>query len=141
MTRLRRRWRRLGRARTGWRRGVAVEVFKVFSLDKVLQRSAEQVIGDDYGCGQGSTALRGAGPRGAPRRCLTRVWLRRSPTYVSHLKPGHYFHELLFWQTLALVFATVNGDCWKNFLRFSTFFRASPGSPEVERHFFRSPRW
>ena len=32
------------------------------------------------GLGQGSTALRGAGRRGAPRRCLAWVWWGRSPT-------------------------------------------------------------
>ena len=76
-----RRWRRRrGRARVGWRRGVSVEVYMVFSQDKVLQRFVEQIIVDSCWAWKGSTALRGAGPRGAPRRCLTRVWWRRSPT-------------------------------------------------------------
>ena len=53
----------------------SVEVFVVLSQDKVLQRLMEQ-----SGPGQGSTVLREAVPRSAPRRRPTRVWWRRSPT-------------------------------------------------------------
>ena len=40
--------------------------------------------------------------------------------FVAQFYPGHYFYELLFWQTLALVFAAVHGGYCQNFIRFST---------------------
>ena len=61
------------------------------------------------GPGQGSTALRGAGHRSAPRRKSDVVWGRRSPTssFSSHcltLKPGHYSYEPVPATLVALVF-------------------------------------
>ena len=45
-----------------------MEVFKVFSQDKVLQRFVEQIIDDDKVGWTGSTAFRGAELRNAPPR-------------------------------------------------------------------------
>ena len=89
------------------------------------------------GGGQGSTALRGAGPRSAPR--LSRaVWrgsggavLRRGQAARALApKPAQYFYELFFWPDTCPLFATVYAGFWKNFVRLSCVKVLS--DPEVD---------
>ena len=95
--------------------GVFVEVFKVFALD-----SSEAFVGADHrrrgrgrdlqdffpGQGGGSTApLWGrTAKRGSGGDVLRRDAAPGRARAVFTCKYGHYFNELLFWQTLALVF-------------------------------------
>ena len=92
----------------------------MFYLDRVLQRVVEQIIDDDmvgwagfkialwsrtsWRWSGGAVLRRDAAP-GRARAVLT--W-----------KFGHCFYELLFWQTLALVFMRPFGGFRKNFPRF-----------------------
>ena len=113
----RRRWWRGGEGEEGCGGGgVSVEVFKIFSLDKIIeddrvvnlvqQRFVEQnfetpcvVLVELWGMGL-------VAPFAAPGR----------PRPVLAWKFGHYFYELLCWQTLALVFMCQSTDAFvKNF--------------------------
>ena len=68
----------------------------LLGLDRVQQRFVEQDLEAP------SVGVRRGTLRRDQVRCAVLTW-----------KPGHYFYELLFWQTLALVFSTVYGCFWK----------------------------
>ena len=99
-------WRRL--AAGGWRLLVVVVVF---SHHKVLQRLVEQIIVDLSGPGQGSTALRGAEPRGvglgAPFSDVTVYRTASLRTWTLFLRARNC-------DTLPTCHATVYRDFWKN---------------------------
>ena len=92
----------------------------------VLQRFCEADLRRQGGV-QGSTALRGAEPRGALRR--SDVGLVAPFSDVLKLgKPGHYFYELLFWWTPALVSCDSLRWCLKELLVvFYMKVRTNPG--------------
>ena len=98
--------------------GVAVRVFKVCSQDtgSAAFGGADHVDSCRVWTGFNSASWSRTSKRGYGGAILRRDQVCRAvPTW----KPGHYFYELLFWQTLAFMFATVCGGFWKNFLRFS----------------------
>ena len=101
--------------------GVAVRVFKVCSQDtgSAAFGGADHVDSCRVWTGFNSASWSRTSKRGYGGAILRRDQVCRAvPTW----KPGHYFNELLFWQTLALMFATVCGGFWKNFLRFSVWW-------------------
>ena len=105
-----------GRGGAGGGGGVSVEVFKVFSLDKILQRLVEQIIQDDSWVGTGvnsaswsRTSWRTASVlRGSGGAVFRRVEARALLTW----KPGHCFFEPVAETLLALVFTCLSTDAF-----------------------------
>ena len=98
------------------RGGVVADVFMVFFLDIVLQRLAEQIIKDVGKAGFNSASWSRTSKPGSGGAVLRRV----EPRAVLTWKPGHYFCELLFWRTLALVVMRQLRRLLEEFLVFST---------------------